>query len=159
MSATAMPSRLMTTVRGTTFLAEDQPRVAGSWRVTEQGAAVRDRAAVSFERPRRTATSAASGSRGLPERRDGPLHQRARAAAGVLRGVDWSTRAREWVGSRPITSDGIPLVGSTRIDGVYTAGGHGMWGATQGPATGMLLARQIATGEPASELLALGPLR
>ncbi|MEO3780238.1 FAD-binding oxidoreductase [Micromonospora sp. B11E3] len=91
--------------------------------------------------------------------REGRLDAMARAAAGVLRGVDWSTRAHEWVGSRPITSDGIPVVGSTRIDGVYVAGGHGMWGVTQGPATGMLLARQIATGEPASELLALDPLR
>jgi D-amino-acid dehydrogenase len=40
-----------------------------------------------------------------------------------------------WVGARPVTPDGLPVVGATRSPGVYVAGGHGMWGIVLGPAT------------------------
>ncbi len=36
------------------------------------------------------------------------------AASPLLQGVDWDARTGEWVGSRPCTADGLPLVGSTR---------------------------------------------
>ncbi|GAB3473247.1 NAD(P)/FAD-dependent oxidoreductase [Nocardiopsis coralliicola] len=68
-------------------------------------------------------------------------------------------RADSWVGPRPVTADGRPLVGRTRIPGLFAAGGHGMWGLTQGPATGRLLARAIATGTVPDELAPLDPLR
>ena len=48
-----------------------------------------------------------------------------------------------WVGARPVTPDGLPVVGATHSPGVYVAGGHGMWGIVLGPATGKLLAEQI----------------
>ena len=47
---------------------------------------------------------------------------------------------------RPLTPDGLPLVGETRTSGVFVAGGHGMWGVTLGPLTGALLAERVATG-------------
>ena len=62
-------------------------------------------------------------------------------------------------GARPVTPDGLPLVGATRSPGVYVAGGHGMWGIVLGPATGKLLAEQIATGRMPDEIRPFDPLR
>jgi D-amino-acid dehydrogenase len=95
---------------------------------------------------------------------DAPLDRRRiaaieAAARGLIRGIDWSSRSEEWVGARPCTPDGLPLIGPTLSPRVFVAGGHGMWGITQGPATGRLLAETIATGEPSPELAALHPLR
>ncbi len=95
---------------------------------------------------------------------DAPLDQRridaiVTAASTMLDGVDWSARSDEWVGARPCTSDGLPLVGRTMSDRVFVAGGHGMWGIALGPLTGKLLAQQVATGEMDSLLLAFDPLR
>lgn len=81
------------------------------------------------------------------------------AASPLLRGVDWDARTDEWVGSRPCTADGLPLVGPTRTPGVHVAGGHGMWGIALGPLTGQLLAAQIVRGETSSLLESLDPLR
>jgi D-amino-acid dehydrogenase len=81
------------------------------------------------------------------------------AAAPLLRGVDWDGRTNEWVGSRPCTADGLPLVGATRTPGVYVAGGHGMWGIALGPLTGRLLAERIARGTSDRLLDSFDPLR
>ncbi len=82
-----------------------------------------------------------------------------RSATGLLDGVDWSGRHLEWVGPRPVTTDGLPLIGESAIPGVYIAGGHGMWGITHGPATGRELARQITEGKAPSVLLPFLPTR
>jgi D-amino-acid dehydrogenase len=81
------------------------------------------------------------------------------AATPMLRGVDWSARTDEWVGSRPCTTDGLPLVGRTRSSRVYVAGGHGMWGIALGPLTGKLLAEQVASGATPELLRSFDPLR
>lgn len=81
------------------------------------------------------------------------------ATSGMFEGVDWSARTDEWVGSRPCTPDGLPLVGRTRTPGVYTAGGHGMWGVALGPLTGKLLAAKIARGVEHELLHHFDPLR
>jgi D-amino-acid dehydrogenase len=81
------------------------------------------------------------------------------AARPLLRSVDLDDRQDEWVGSRPCTADGLPLVGRTRSPHVYVAGGHGMWGVTLGPATGRLLAEAITTGTLPAALQAFDPLR
>ena len=83
----------------------------------------------------------------------------AEAARPLLRGADLDAREDEWVGSRPCTADGLPLVGATRSPRVHVAGGHGMWGITLGPVTGRLLAQQIVSGEPVAELAPFDPLR
>ncbi|ONM46707.1 NAD(P)/FAD-dependent oxidoreductase [Nocardia donostiensis] len=77
----------------------------------------------------------------------------------LLRGADLDSRQDEWVGSRPCTPDGLPLIGRTRSRRVLVAGGHGMWGITLGPATGRLLADTIATGRVPAELAPFNPLR
>jgi D-amino-acid dehydrogenase len=77
----------------------------------------------------------------------------------LMTGVDLENRQDEWVGSRPVTPDGKPLIGATRAPNVYVAGGHGMWGMVLGPATGKLLAEQIATGETHPAIAPFDPLR
>ncbi|GIJ30030.1 D-amino-acid dehydrogenase [Micromonospora qiuiae] len=95
---------------------------------------------------------------------EAPLDRRrisaiAEAARPLLRGADLDARTDEWVGSRPCTPDGLPLIGRTRSPRVYAAGGHGMWGITLGPLTGQLLAEQITTGRQPAELRPFDPLR
>ncbi|GAA0932141.1 FAD-dependent oxidoreductase [Streptomyces thermoalcalitolerans] len=87
------------------------------------------------------------------------IHAIAEAARPLLRGADLDARQDEWVGSRPCTPDGLPLIGATRSPRVFVAGGHGMWGITLGPATGRLLAETIVTGERPAQLAPFDPLR
>ncbi|QIK74351.1 NAD(P)/FAD-dependent oxidoreductase [Nocardioides piscis] len=77
----------------------------------------------------------------------------------LLSGVDLDGRDDEWVGARPCTSDGLPLIGATSSPRVFVAGGHGMWGIALGPLTGQLLAGQIARGITPTELVPFDPLR
>ena len=81
------------------------------------------------------------------------------AARPLLRGADLDARQDEWVGARPCTPDGLPLIGGTKSPRVFVAGGHGMWGITLGPATGRLLAETIVTGRRPAELTPFDPLR
>ena len=95
---------------------------------------------------------------------DAPMdHRRIQAlvaeAGTLLKGVHLDQREDEWVGARPCTSDGLPLVGATRDPRVFVSGGHGMWGITLGPVTGRLLAEQIVTGVRPDQLRAVDPLR
>jgi D-amino-acid dehydrogenase len=77
----------------------------------------------------------------------------------LLQGIDLDSRTDEWVGSRPVTVDGLPLIGATTSPNVYVAGGHGMWGITLGPVTGRLLAEQVVTGRAPDALRPFDPLR
>lgn len=81
------------------------------------------------------------------------------ATAPMFRGINWDDRQDEWVGSRPVTPDGLPLVGATKAPNVYTNGGHGMWGIILGPLSGKMLAKQIATGEIDRTIAPFDPLR
>lgn len=97
-------------------------------------------------------------------RPDEPLDQRRiRAIVDALRplldGVDLDRRRTEWVGSRPCTSDGLPLIGCTKDRRVFVAGGHGMWGLALGPVTGKLLAEQIVRQTTPMPLEPFDPLR
>ena len=76
-----------------------------------------------------------------------------------LAGVDLDDRQDEWVGSRPCTGDGLPLLGRTASARVFVSGGHGMWGIALGPVTGHLVARTVLEGETPPELRPFDPLR
>jgi D-amino-acid dehydrogenase len=80
------------------------------------------------------------------------------SASPLLEGVRWAERSDIWVGPRPVTPDGRPLVGEISR-GIYVAGGHGMWGLAHGPVTGRLLAEQITTGKQPEVLRDFDPLR
>ena len=81
------------------------------------------------------------------------------ALAPLTDGLDLHDRHEEWVGSRPCTIDGLPLVGATRSSRVFVAGGHGMWGIVLGPVTGRLLAQLVATGDLDPALRPFDPTR
>jgi D-amino-acid dehydrogenase len=83
----------------------------------------------------------------------------ARRIEPLMEGAEWTGRKDEWCGARPVTVDGLPLIGATRLPHVFVAGGHGMWGMTQGPASGELLAHYIATGDRPTALVPFDPLR
>jgi D-amino-acid dehydrogenase len=54
----------------------------------------------------------------------------------------------EWWGWRPMTPDGLPLIGRVpAFDNVFLAAGHGMLGVSMAPATGKLVA-ELLTGKP-----------
>ncbi|KUI41358.1 amino acid dehydrogenase [Mycobacterium sp. IS-1590] len=90
----------------------------------------------------------------IPERVDAIVE----SASPLLEGVRWAERSDIWVGPRPITPDGRPLIGEMSRN-VYVAGGHGMWGLAHGPVTGRLLAEQITTGKQPEALRPFDPLR
>ncbi|MDF1605438.1 FAD-dependent oxidoreductase [Nocardioides sp. YIM 152315] len=97
-------------------------------------------------------------------RPDEPLDpRRIRAIVDTLRplldGVDLDRRRTEWVGSRPCTIDGLPLIGATQDRRVFVAGGHGMWGVALGPVTGKLLAEQIIAQTTPPQLKPFDPQR
>ena len=77
----------------------------------------------------------------------------------LMRGIDFDDRQDEWVGSRPVTTDGKPLVGQTTAENIYVAGGHGMWGIVLGPATGKYLAQLMDTGVTDPVIAPFDPLR
>ena len=83
----------------------------------------------------------------------------AEAARPLLTSLDVDDRQDQWVGSRPCTIDGLPLIGATRSVRVYVAGGHGMWGITHGPITGRLLAQMMVTGTQPAQIKPFDPLR
>ena len=80
------------------------------------------------------------------------------SASPLLEGVRWAERSDVWVGPRPITPDGLALIGEISRN-VYVAGGHGMWGLAHGPITGRLLTEQITTGKQPEALQPFDPLR
>lgn len=81
------------------------------------------------------------------------------AAGEFFDGVRWAERDEIWVGPRPLSPDGRPLVGPVLENRIFVAGGHGMWGMKQGPATGRLLAERISTGKQPEGLREFDPLR
>ncbi len=65
----------------------------------------------------------------------------------------------EWCGLRPMSVDGMPIVGPIGgLEGVTVATGHGMLGLTLGPVTGEMIARHV-TGEGDDRLEGLSPAR
>jgi D-amino-acid dehydrogenase len=88
---------------------------------------------------------------------------------GMLRTVepyfqDWrpseETALLEWAGLRPMTADGLPLIGAApALEHVYVATGHGMLGVTLAPATAALLTPLVLEGRSAPELAPFDPAR
>lgn len=66
---------------------------------------------------------------------------------------------QEWAGLRPMCVDGKPLVGRTRIEGLFLNTGHGQIGWTTGAASGELLAAQVLRRAPILKPSAFAPAR
>ena len=67
------------------------------------------------------------------------------------RGGDVS-RAEFWCGLRPMTPDGTPVVGATRLPNLYLATGHGTLGWTMAAGTGRVIADVISGKKPGIDL-------
>ena len=66
----------------------------------------------------------------------------------------------DWVGMRPVTPDGLPVLGSLpTFDNTFVATGHQMLGVTLAPATGKALAQLILKGDPEIDLTSFTPAR
>lgn len=75
------------------------------------------------------------------------------AARPFLDGVDWSQISAEWVGPRPMTPNGLPLIGALpNAPRVFVAAGHNMLGVTLAPSTGRAVAELITTGSASVDL-------
>lgn len=75
---------------------------------------------------------------------------------------DWrgGRRERVWVGMRPLTPDGLPVIG--QVDGcenLYVASGHQMLGITLAPATGEVIADLMLSGTSQTDLSPFSPSR
>lgn len=65
-----------------------------------------------------------------------------------------------WVGMRPITPDGLPIIGRIpEYENLYAATGHGMYGVTLAPATAVAVAEIMAGGRPPFDLTPFRPER
>jgi D-amino-acid dehydrogenase len=66
----------------------------------------------------------------------------------------------EWVGLRPMTADGLPLIGrAPSLRNAFVAAGHGMLGVTLAPATAAALAPLVLEGRAVPELVLFDPAR
>ena len=62
------------------------------------------------------------------------------------------SRAEFWCGLRPMTPDGTPIVGATRLSNLFLATGHGTLGWTMAAGTGRVMADVISGREPGIDL-------
>lgn len=77
-----------------------------------------------------------------------------RAGAERLQGITGSTPSAVWRGPRPVTADGMPMIGrAPDNDRVIIASGHAMLGITMAPVTATWVER-LARGEDLGEELA-----
>lgn len=75
-------------------------------------------------------------------------------------GIGDATLEEIRVGLRPLSGDGLPVVGSVpSIDGAYLATGHGPTGLTLGPYSGKCIAALLAHGSSPTDLAAFSPAR
>jgi D-amino-acid dehydrogenase len=74
--------------------------------------------------------------------------------------TDTAHSAPPWAGARPMTPDGMPILGLfPRTTNAWIATGHGMLGLTMGPATGQAVAEAIIQGSMTERLRPFDPAR
>ncbi len=73
----------------------------------------------------------------------------------ALPGWELGSRRIAWSGLRPMTPDGLPIIGKVpTFENVYAATGHGMLGVTMAPVTGAIIAELIVNGESSHDISA-----
>jgi D-amino-acid dehydrogenase len=69
-------------------------------------------------------------------------------------------RPRAWVGMRPLTSDGLPVIGKLpHTDNLYIATGHQMLGVTLAPSTAQVVTELMLDGASGIDLTPFDPAR
>jgi D-amino-acid dehydrogenase len=97
---------------------------------------------------------------------------RAERIAAIARSAGWAIEGwpketptsgpgvRTWTGSRPMTPDGLPVIGwLPGYRNLAIASGHAMAGVALAPATGEAIAETIVTGSPPASIAAFNPAR
>lgn len=69
------------------------------------------------------------------------------------------TQAQPWAGLRPVTPDSVPLIGATRLPGLWLNTGHGTLGWTMACGSARLLADLMSGRQPDIDTNGLGPER
>ena len=59
-----------------------------------------------------------------------------------------STDVQAWAGLRPMSSDGVPILGRTRVENLFVNTGHGHLGWTMAAGSGRIVADLISRGSP-----------
>lgn len=75
---------------------------------------------------------------------------------------DWNrgTNERIWVGMRPLTPDGVPVIGRVaKTDNLYVNGGHQMLGITLAPVSGELMAMMMCDEPTYIDMTPFDPAR
>ncbi len=74
--------------------------------------------------------------------------------------LDWDERFDTWAGSRPMSADGLPFMGRPkRWRNVVVGAGHGMFGLTLAPPSGVAISELIMTGRTSTDISAFDPDR
>ena len=74
-------------------------------------------------------------------------------ARAYVRGIDEARDGSVWCGLRPMTGDGLPVVGwAPGIEGVFVATGHAMMGFLLGPLSGKLASEALLDGRMSLDL-------
>lgn len=83
-----------------------------------------------------------------------------RGSARYFAGVESAPTTELWRGFRPMTPDGLPMIGRpSGFDNLVVATGHNMNGIMYGPATGKLVAEVVGDRRPSVDLSLLQPDR
>ena len=74
--------------------------------------------------------------------------------------LDWDERFDTWAGSRPMSADGLPFMGRPkRWRNVVVGAGHGMFGLTLAPPSGVAISELVMTGRTSTDISAFDPDR
>jgi D-amino-acid dehydrogenase len=74
--------------------------------------------------------------------------------------LDWEHRFDTWAGSRPMSADGLPFLGRPkRWRNVVVGAGHGMFGLTLAPPSGVAISELIMDGRTSTDISAFDPDR
>jgi D-amino-acid dehydrogenase len=83
-----------------------------------------------------------------------------RVVTGVIPRALEGTGVEEWVGMRPLTPDGLPVIGRLpNVPNAFVASGHQMLGVTLAPSTGRALADLVLGDRSAIDLAPFDPAR
>ncbi len=87
----------------------------------------------------------------------GGLREVSTEALRIAPGLDGARHVESRVGLRPVSSDGLPILGPVpAVEGAFVATGHGPTGLTLGPYSGKLVAQVLRGVEPAASLAPFG---
>ncbi|MCZ6695749.1 MAG: FAD-dependent oxidoreductase [Acidobacteria bacterium] len=83
-----------------------------------------------------------------------------RVARRYLPGLNIGEGGIEWTGMRPVSPDGVPVIGrAPLLENLFIATGHAMLGVTLAPATARVITDQMLDGKSAIDMAPFDPAR